>query len=151
VEPAEVLAAADVLVAQPFYDVRSEAVLQALALGLPIVATHLVRHADLMHTDVTGFLVPSFRPAVLAERLTWLLDHPEERKRMGEHGRNWLASRSHPETVLTEWGDLLLEAAELGPVKSPSRRAVQPEANGFAEPSNLNLHAGSWVIMEEPR
>ncbi|HEY5997718.1 MAG TPA: glycosyltransferase family 4 protein [bacterium] len=61
--------------------------LEAGASGLPIVAgrsggvTDVVRHAE------NGLLVDPDSPAQIAEAVGFLLEHPEEARRMGERGR----------------------------------------------------------------
>jgi colanic acid/amylovoran biosynthesis glycosyltransferase len=60
---------------------------EAMALGLPVVATRHGGIAELVDDGVSGFLVPERNPAALAERLGFLLDHPERWEAMGRAGR----------------------------------------------------------------
>ena len=60
---------------------------QAMACGLPIVATVNTGAADLVNEGSEGFLVPIRSPEAIAERLTWLHEHPQERFRMGSLAR----------------------------------------------------------------
>jgi colanic acid/amylovoran biosynthesis glycosyltransferase len=62
------------------------ALLEAQACGLPVVST---RHAGIpgVLDGKSGFLVPERDSELLAERLLWLIGHPEGWERMGRAGR----------------------------------------------------------------
>ena len=61
------------------------AVLEASAAGLPVVAVNEGGPREIIVPDETGFLVEA-TPEALAEKIKWLLDHPEEAKAMGKRG-----------------------------------------------------------------
>jgi glycosyltransferase involved in cell wall biosynthesis len=94
VTPASVpalLAEMDVAVApyppiEPFYFSPLK-VLEAMAAGLPVVASRIGDLGDLVADDRTGLLVPPGDPAALAAALERLAADPAERRRMGEAGR----------------------------------------------------------------
>ena len=81
------IAAADVFVlpspAEPFGLV----LLEAMALGKPVVAMDAGGPREIVVIGETGLLVPPSDPAALAEALCRLLSSPEERQRMGAAGR----------------------------------------------------------------
>lgn len=62
-------------------------VLEAMAAGLPVVATSVGGLPEIVLEGETGFLVPPAQPAVLAERIERLARAPELRTRMGDRGR----------------------------------------------------------------
>jgi colanic acid/amylovoran biosynthesis glycosyltransferase len=65
-------------------------ILEAQALGVPVVAT---LHCDIPNVTVPGesaLLVPERDGAALAEALSELLDDPERRSRMGDAGRKFV-------------------------------------------------------------
>jgi L-malate glycosyltransferase len=66
---------------------HSNALLEAMACGLPCVVTRVGGNAEVAIEGETGFLVPSEEPDLASERIIWLLDHPEMSKKMGERGR----------------------------------------------------------------
>jgi glycosyltransferase involved in cell wall biosynthesis len=61
------------------------AVLEAMALGLPVVATDVVGNRDAVISGRTGFVHST--PKALEEDLLYLIDHESERIAMGEAGR----------------------------------------------------------------
>jgi glycosyltransferase involved in cell wall biosynthesis len=63
------------------------AVLEAMACGLPVVATDVGGTAEAVDDGVTGALVPPGDDAALAAALRRLLADPEGLRRMGEAGR----------------------------------------------------------------
>jgi glycosyltransferase involved in cell wall biosynthesis len=62
-------------------------VLEAMAAGLPVIATDCGALGDIVGEGIEGYLVPVGDDAALAERLRGLLDDPELRARMGAAGR----------------------------------------------------------------
>jgi glycosyltransferase involved in cell wall biosynthesis len=82
------IAALDVLVhppgqPEPFAGV----VIEAMALGKPVVGTNLGGTIEQVEHNVTGFLVPPDDPPALARAVAALLDDESLRHRMGEQGR----------------------------------------------------------------
>lgn len=62
-------------------------VLDAMALGKPVVATHAGGIPEAVQEGVTGLLVPPRDPAALAQAIRHLLEHPALRVQFGEAGR----------------------------------------------------------------
>lgn len=65
----------------------SNTVLEAMASGLPVVATAVGGNADLVIQGQTGYIVPSAHPQAMAHRLVALAANPERAQRMGQAGR----------------------------------------------------------------
>jgi len=65
----------------------SPALLSAMALGKPVVATRVGGTAELVNDGETGLLVPPSDPAALAGAISRLAASPKERRDMGEAGR----------------------------------------------------------------
>ena len=65
----------------------SNAVLEAMACGLPCVATRVGGNPEAVEDGRSGFLVESEDIHALADRIRTLLRHPERAKEMGREGR----------------------------------------------------------------
>jgi len=67
--------------------------LEAMAGGVPVVATNTGGSAEILRDGVEGFLVPPADAAVMANRLECLLGSPGLRRQMGERGRSRYQAR----------------------------------------------------------
>lgn len=65
----------------------SRAILEAMAAGLPVVATDVGGAREAVAVDETGFLVPAGSSSALSAKLNLLAGDPELRRRMGRAGR----------------------------------------------------------------
>jgi len=75
-------------------DTIPQVLMQALAMGLPVVSTTVGSIPDVVIEGETGFVVPPRDAQSLAERITRLLDDRELRVRLGANGRA-LVERSY--------------------------------------------------------
>lgn len=82
-----VLPALDVAVLASSTEGMSNALLEAMACGLPIVATAVGGNLQLVQHEVSGLLVPVGQPAALAGALLALTQAPDTRHRMGMAAR----------------------------------------------------------------
>ena len=65
----------------------SNAVIEAMAAGLPVVATSVGGNVELVQEPLTGHLVPAHSPALLADGLVALLSDPDRARKAGARGR----------------------------------------------------------------
>jgi len=87
----ELLAAADLFVLPSHQEGMSLALLEAMAAGLPIVATDIPGNRDLLAADRHALLVPPGDPAALAAAIGRLLDEPELAAELGAAARDRVA------------------------------------------------------------
>ena len=86
-DPRVVYAALDTLVlpsAQP--EPFGGVVMEAMSMGVPVIATAIGGSVDQVAEGETGFLVPPADPEALAERLLQMFRNPELRERMSAAG-----------------------------------------------------------------
>ena len=84
---------ADVVVCTPWYEPFGIVPLEAMACGVPVVASAVGGLADTVVDRVTGWLIPPRDPAALAGALRALLADPAQRAAMGAAGRDRVEQR----------------------------------------------------------
>jgi D-inositol-3-phosphate glycosyltransferase len=77
------------------------AVLEAMSMGLPVVATAVGGTPEILEDGLTGRLVPPRDPIALAAAITAVLDAPD-RRAMGARGRATVVERYSPNRVVQE-------------------------------------------------
>jgi glycosyltransferase involved in cell wall biosynthesis len=83
----------------------SNAILEAQACGLPVIATHTGGNADLVDDD-RGILVPPRDPDATAEAIGVLLRNPDLRSRMGAAARSRVAGDHSLESMTQAYASL---------------------------------------------
>ncbi|MFI0352689.1 glycosyltransferase [Actinomadura sp. 9N407] len=87
------LGSADLVVTLPWYEPFGMVPLEAMACGVPVVATGVGGHLDSIVDGVTGVLVAPRRPVETARRIRDLLADPTRRAAMGFAGSDRARSR----------------------------------------------------------
>jgi glycosyltransferase involved in cell wall biosynthesis len=77
----------DVFVLPSFAEGIPVVLMEAMAAGLPVVATQIAGVSELVADGISGYLVPPGEPNLLAERLEKLLGDSQLRERLGKAGR----------------------------------------------------------------
>ena len=95
------LAAADVFVLPSRSEGFSNAIVEAMAASLPVVATNVGGNAEAVQDGVSGFVVPSEDPAALSAAIIRLLSDPSLAKAMGAAGKNLAAERFTIESMMS--------------------------------------------------
>jgi glycosyltransferase involved in cell wall biosynthesis len=102
--------AADIFINTNSIDNMPVAVVEACALGLPVVSTSVGGVPDLLTDGDTGLLVPDNDAGAMADRVLKLLREPSLAARLSENGRE-LAVRSSWEAVWPQWEAVLSEVS----------------------------------------
>lgn len=87
------------------------ALLEAMACGLPVVATRVSGHVDVVAARETGLLVNRDDPADLAANIARLLDDPALRQAMGRAGRARVVENFSVDCAVREIGALYRRTA----------------------------------------
>ena len=83
---APIIRSADLMVSVPWYEPFGIAPLEAMACGVPVVASAVGGLIDTVVDEVTGVHIPPRDPERLAEVLGQLLDDPAQRAALGREG-----------------------------------------------------------------
>jgi glycosyltransferase involved in cell wall biosynthesis len=86
-DPLEVLAACDIFTLSSLAEGYPVALMEALALGLPVVATAVGGIPDAVRSGIEGLLVPPSRPDLLGDALLTLAGDAGRRAEMGAAAR----------------------------------------------------------------
>jgi glycosyltransferase involved in cell wall biosynthesis len=71
----------------------SNAILECMALGKPVVASENGGNPEVVIDNRTGFLVPPGNPQAISEKLIYLLKNPEIAINMGQQGKSFVNGR----------------------------------------------------------
>jgi glycosyltransferase involved in cell wall biosynthesis len=104
-----VLAALDVVVLSSHTEGLSNALLEAMAMARPIVATAVGGNPDVLRDGVTGRLVPARNPQALAAALAQLLDDPAAADTLGRAAREDVAARFSLQRMVARYESLYRE------------------------------------------
>jgi glycosyltransferase involved in cell wall biosynthesis len=96
----QILEHLDVLWLASAYEGFPNVILEAMAAGIPVVATDIPGNRDLVVHEKTGYLFPVGDRAALASWTNQLLDHSEKARGMGEAGRTALKGQHSVETLV---------------------------------------------------
>jgi sugar transferase (PEP-CTERM/EpsH1 system associated) len=110
---------------------RSEGIsltlLEAMARGLPVVATRVGGTPEIVVEGETGLLVPSGAPTALAQALLLLRRDDRAVRRMGEAGRRRVERKFNVRQMVADYLALYLNAGQPGP---PRSSPVTPSIGG---------------------
>jgi glycosyltransferase involved in cell wall biosynthesis len=147
---ARLLAAADMLVLTSQYEAAPMAVLEAMAAGLPVVATRVGAVPELVADGESGVLFAPGDTAALREALVRLAGDPPGRARLGSAGRRRCAERWAAEAMTARYLQTLMrwagmaEGADVGSgVAADFGTSVAAGGSGVAADVGTGVAAGS--------
>lgn len=108
----QILSSADVFVLSSTYECLPFSVLEAMAAGLPVVATNVGGVPELVVDRQTGFIVGSRDPEALAHAMRKLLADPHLRRRFGSAARARVEARFDIERFQREHVELYCRELE---------------------------------------
>jgi len=120
----------DVLVLPSVFDGRPTVVMEALAMGIPVVASAVGSLPDLVIHGQTGFLCKPTDVHGFAGHIQWLHDHPEEHARMRGAARQFAEAHFRLEPMVASYVEVLGKLAGQG--VAPTVPAMAPCPGGHA-------------------
>jgi L-malate glycosyltransferase len=123
---AEVLSAMDVFVLSSHDEGMSNAILEAMAMQIPVVATDVGGTGEVVQPGRTGLLVPPKDPTALAQAITQILTvPPESATAMGRRGREVVIERFSAHSMVRQMEDLYAHLLEARGLRQPSSAPLQ--------------------------
>jgi len=110
-------------------------ILEAMASALPVVAVRATSIPDLVADRRSGFLVPINDVAGMADKLAWLLQNPEQAKRMGLAGREISLQFSYEALIARHVQLYQAICPQARPYFAPHGRSVSVQNEYAAEPA----------------
>jgi glycosyltransferase involved in cell wall biosynthesis len=117
----------DLLVSSSHSEAMPLAVMEAMASGLPVVATRVGGLPDMVEHGRTGWLVARNDFDDLAARCATLLADPGQRRQMGERARQRVVERMNLDDCVERVARLLARLAQPAQERSAHRRRGGPE------------------------
>jgi len=105
----DILAAADIFVLPSLWEGLPYVLVEAAALGKPIVAADIDGVREVIRNGATGILVPPRDPGALAAAIILLLRDPEFARQLGEAARTEIPLRFSVKHMISETESLYLE------------------------------------------
>jgi len=88
-------------------------ILEAMACGKPVIGSKVSGIPEVIEEGRTGFLIPPGDVEALAERLLWLLTHPEEAGAMGRRAREFARGFFSKDSYVKNYASMFKEAQKL--------------------------------------
>jgi len=84
----------------------SNAILEYMAMGKPVIATDCGGNSEVIQNGVTGYIIPPASPKDLADRVIELFDDPIKAKAMGDTGRQRVIEHFSMERMILDYEKL---------------------------------------------
>ncbi|OGZ37088.1 MAG: hypothetical protein A3J64_01075 [Candidatus Portnoybacteria bacterium RIFCSPHIGHO2_12_FULL_38_9] len=114
IEPEEITNyyhASDVCISSSKHESFGKVLVEAMACGLPVVATATIGSKEIVVDGKNGFLTPIGDSAALAKKVLYLLNNPETARQMGENGQKMVKEKFNREKIVQKilnfWQDLI--------------------------------------------
>jgi glycosyltransferase involved in cell wall biosynthesis len=105
--------AMDVFVLTSHSEGFSNALLEAMGMGLPVLATAVGGNIEMVTDGESGFLVPVGDDQALSEHMSFLFDHPEKVTEMGQAGRSWVERTNTRPGIYRQFAELYRELSDV--------------------------------------
>jgi len=96
----------DIFVLPSLFEGLSNSLLEAMSMGLPVIATDVSGSNELVRDGVTGLLIPKSRPDILSRAINRLYKDKFLRKRLGEEARNRIKMSYSIESIALKYLEL---------------------------------------------
>jgi glycosyltransferase involved in cell wall biosynthesis len=100
------MAAFDVFVSSSLAEAFAMVILEAMAAGVPVIATDIADNRAVVADGESGLIVPPADPASLAKAMKFLAQEPATRRAFGEAGRSRWSARYTVDAMVSQYAQL---------------------------------------------
>lgn len=104
------IADSHVYVLPSYHEGLPRSVLEAMAMGRPIITTRVPGCKETIVNNENGFLIPSKNISSLVEKITWFINNKKEIYRMGKNSRTLVIERFSSEKIDKKFIELLSDS-----------------------------------------
>jgi glycosyltransferase involved in cell wall biosynthesis len=108
----QIMREVDISVLPSLSESFSNSLLESMAHGLPVIATHVGGNPEVISDGLNGILIPPRDSAALARAISGLLESPELARRLGESARDKVVREYSLERLLRRTEDLYTSLLE---------------------------------------
>lgn len=83
----EIINSSDIFIFPTLNECFGLVLLEAMSFGLPVIATNEGAIPDIVVNNETGFIVQKNNAEIIAEKIKWLINNPDESKNMGKNAK----------------------------------------------------------------
>jgi glycosyltransferase involved in cell wall biosynthesis len=109
------LATMDLFVHTADFEGMPNALMEAMAMGLPVIASDVDGNRELIQDGISGFLVPAGDVAAFAGRIDELISNRDLANRMGEAAHHHILERFSIARMIQAYHELFLSLSNRGP------------------------------------
>jgi glycosyltransferase involved in cell wall biosynthesis len=117
----EIYRSADCFVNPSLYEGMPNVVLEAVACGLPVIASHVAGNDEIVRHGETGLLFDLGEPEAFRTALREMMEDPRRASKMGEKGCAWVRDDFSWRRVAQAYADLFSGSSGEAPLREASR------------------------------
>lgn len=102
----ELLVASDIFLFGTLHENLSNALLEAMACGLPVIVTNVGGNPEVVRNNENGYLIPANDPYSICDALLQLISNKEKRKQFGTASKSIIAEKFSKEILYKKLGTI---------------------------------------------
>ena len=99
----QLLKISDIFVLPTLFEGMSNAILEAMAIGMPVVTTGILENRELIKDEKVGILIPTRDAIAIQKNISLLLQNESFRKSLEENARKDIAENYSLKTIIKKW------------------------------------------------
>lgn len=95
----ELMAMADVFLFATLHENLSNALLEAMVVGIPVICTKVGGNLEVIEDNINGLFVPAKDSDSIIEKINFLYENPEVRKKLSINAKNTIDKKFHQDVI----------------------------------------------------